>query len=82
MITDLSSLSNRRRQLAKGERLLPKDEAAKPKTHLIEFPDLAAALHRENIKALQTPDGVAAICNMHLRERLENVFSSQVCTSV
>lgn len=56
--------------------------AMKLKEPCIQFPELVAASYNKNLKALQDPDGVVAIWNMHLRERPEFVFHSQVSSSV
>ena len=46
----------------------------------IQFPELSCASYNKNPAALNEPDGIVAVWNLHLLERPEFVFHSQVCT--
>ena len=45
----------------------------------IQFPELSCASYNKNPAALNEPDGIVAVWNLHLLERPEFVFHSQVC---
>jgi hypothetical protein len=45
----------------------------------VQYPELSCASYNKNPAALNEPDGIVAVWNMHLLERPEFVFHSQVC---
>jgi len=45
----------------------------------VQFPELSVASYNKNAAAVNEPDGVVAVWNLHLLERPEFVFHSQVC---
>ena len=47
-------------------------------TKLRQYPELSVASYNKNPAALNEPDGVVAVWNLHLLERPEFVFHSQV----
>ena len=44
----------------------------------MQYPELSCASYNKNPAALNEPDGIVAVWNMHLLERPEFVFHSQV----
>jgi len=46
---------------------------------LVQYPELSVAAYNKNAMALNEPDGIVAVWNLHLLERPEFVFHSQVC---
>lgn len=52
-----------------------------PRLTAIQFPELSCASYNKNPAALNEPDGIVAVWNLHLLERPEFVFHSQVCGS-
>ena len=46
-----------------------------------KYPELSVAAYNKNAAALNEPDGLVAIWNLHLLERPEFVFHSQVCAA-
>lgn len=44
-----------------------------------QYPELSCASYNKNPAALNEPDGIVAVWNLHLLERPEFVFHSQVC---
>ena len=49
---------------------------------LRQFPELSVASYNKNAAAVNEPDGIVAVWNLHLLERPEFVFHSQVCNSL
>jgi hypothetical protein len=45
-----------------------------------QYPELSVASYNKNAAAVNEPDGIVAVWNLHLLERPEFVFHSQVCT--
>ena len=45
----------------------------------LQYPELSCASYNKNPAALNEPDGIVAVWNLHLLERPEFVFHSQVC---
>ena len=45
---------------------------------LVQYPELSCASYNKNPAALNEPDGIVAVWNLHLLERPEFVFHSQV----
>jgi hypothetical protein len=45
----------------------------------VQFPELSVASYNKNAAAVNEPDGIVAVWNLHLLERPEFVFHSQVC---
>jgi len=45
---------------------------------ILQYPELSVAAYNKNPAALNEPDGIVAVWNMHLLERPEFVFHSQV----
>lgn len=43
-----------------------------------QYPELSCASYNKNPAALNEPDGIVAVWNMHLLERPEFIFHSQV----
>jgi dynein intermediate chain, cytosolic len=43
-----------------------------------QFPELSVAAYNKNPAAVNEPDGIVAVWNLHLLERPEFVFHSQV----
>jgi dynein intermediate chain len=43
-----------------------------------QYPELSVASYNKNSAALNEPDGIVAVWNLHLLERPEFVFHSQV----
>ena len=43
-----------------------------------QYPELSCASYNKNPAALNEPDGIVAVWNLHLLERPEFVFHSQV----
>jgi dynein intermediate chain len=43
-----------------------------------QYPELSVASYNKNPAALNEPDGIVAVWNLHLLERPEFVFHSQV----
>ena len=50
-------------------------------THNIQYPELSCASYNKNPAALNEPDGIVAVWNLHLLERPEFVFHSQVSSA-
>jgi hypothetical protein len=48
----------------------------------VQFPELSVASYNKNAAAVNEPDGIVAVWNLHLLERPEFVFHSQVCNSL
>lgn len=49
------------------------------KAHYVaQYPELNAASYNKNPAAINDPDGIVAVWNMHLTDRPEFVFHSQV----
>jgi hypothetical protein len=47
----------------------------------VQFPELSVASYNKNAAAVNEPDGIVAVWNLHLLERPEFVFHSQVYNS-
>jgi dynein intermediate chain len=47
-------------------------------TYALQYPELTVASYNKNPAALNEPDGIVAIWNLHMLERPEFVFHSQV----
>lgn len=50
-------------------------------TNHLQYPELSVAAYNKNPQALNEPDGIVAVWNLHLLERPEFVFHSQVCAN-
>ena len=46
--------------------------------NLLQYPELSVASYNKNPAALNEPDGIVAVWNLHMLERAEFVFHSQV----
>ena len=44
----------------------------------LQYPELSVASYNKNPAALNEPDGIVAVWNLHMLERAEFVFHSQV----
>ena len=47
-------------------------------TFVPQYPELSVASYNKNPAALNEPDGIVAVWNLHMLERAEFVFHSQV----
>lgn len=47
-------------------------------TYVLQYPELSVASYNKNPAALNEPDGIVAVWNLHMLERAEFVFHSQV----
>jgi hypothetical protein len=47
-------------------------------TYVFQYPELSVASYNKNPAALNEPDGIVAVWNLHMLERAEFVFHSQV----
>ena len=45
---------------------------------ILQYPELSVASYNKNPAALNEPDGIVAVWNLHLLERPEFIFHSQV----
>ena len=50
-------------------------------TYVLQYPELSVASYNKNPAALNEPDGIVAVWNLHMLERAEFVFHSQVSAS-
>ena len=74
---DQEPINNGRRLVSKGSQRL---HQFKPMlTAFVQYPELSVAAYNKNPQMLNEPDGVVAVWNLHLLERPEFVFHSQVC---
>ena len=46
--------------------------------YILQYPELSVASYNKNPAALNEPDGIVAVWNLHMLERAEFVFHSQV----